>query len=54
MFYNEMVAILIFFSLSSVQAKIKRSSDFVICGNPLDLDSELDAIVIEGSFLPFE
>ncbi len=38
--------------LSSDQAKIKSLPDLVIWGNPLDLDSEEVAIVIEESFLP--
>lgn len=45
-------ATLIIFSLSSVQAKIKLFPDFVICGKPLDLDSEEDAIINDGSFFP--
>ncbi len=50
--YKARLATLIVFVLSSVHAKIIRLPDFVICGNPLDRDSEEEAMIIEGSFLP--
>ena len=40
------------FFLSSVHAKIIELLVFVICGNPLDRDSEVDATTNEESFLP--
>ena len=40
------------FFLSSVHAKIIDLSAFVICGNPLDRDSEVEATTNEESFLP--
>ena len=40
------------FFLSSVHAKIIEFSVFVICGKPLDRDSEVEATINEESFLP--
>ena len=46
------LTILIYFYMSFVHAKIILSPAFVICGNPRARDADVDAIIIEESFLP--